>query len=81
MYIKVKVFPKSKKEVIEKISENRFEIKVKEKAEKNEANKKILEILSKYFKIEEKNIKIINGHHHHSKLLSIDEDVVGGKGD
>ena len=39
MYIKVRVFPKSKKEEIKKISDNHYEIKVKEKAERNEANK------------------------------------------
>ncbi|MFH0845843.1 MAG: DUF167 domain-containing protein [Patescibacteria group bacterium] len=84
MYIKVKVFPKSRKEEIIyrgdlKIplnERNRFEIKVKEKAERNMANKKVLEILAKYFKIEEKDLKIISGHQHPSKLLSINDDVL-----
>lgn len=71
MYIKVKAFPRSKKEEIKKVAENRFEIKVKEKAEKNLANQRIIEILAEYFGIEGKDVKIVNGHHHPSKLISI----------
>ena len=71
MYIKVKAFPKAKKEEIKEITENRFEIKVKEKAEKNLANKRIIEMLAQYFGIEEKDVKIINGHRHPSKLIGI----------
>jgi len=73
MYIKVIVFPKAKKEEFKKISENRFEIKVKEKAERNQANQKIIELLADYFKIKTKDVKIISGHHHPNKLISIKE--------
>lgn len=75
MYIKVRVFPKSKKEEFKEVGENRFEIKIKEKAERNLANNKVLEILANYFKIRVEDIKIINGHHHPIKLIKI------GKGD
>lgn len=74
MYIKIKVFPKSKKEGLTKTGENRFEIKVKEKAEKNLANNRVLEILASYFKIKKEDVKIINGHHHPTKLLKIGKD-------
>ncbi|MCK5286023.1 MAG: DUF167 domain-containing protein [Candidatus Pacebacteria bacterium] len=78
MYIKVKVFPKSKKEEIKKTKgqENRFEVKVKEKAEKNLANTRVLELLAEYFEINKKDISIINGHHHPIKLLRINDDVL-----
>lgn len=72
MYIKVRVYPKSKKEIFQRKDENHFVIFVKEKAEKNNANKRILEILGEYFGIEAKKIKIVNGHHSPSKLLSVD---------
>ncbi len=71
MYIKVRVYPKSKKEELKKLSENRFEIKVKEKAERNIANKRIIQILAEYFKVDYKEIKIVNGYHSPSKLISI----------
>ncbi len=71
MYIKVKAFPKSKQEEIKEVAEGRFEIKVKEKAEKNLANQRIIEIVASHFKVDKKDVRIINGHHHQSKLLSI----------
>ena len=76
MYIKVKVFPKSKKEVINQIASNRFEIRVREKAERNLANNKVLEIIAEFFGINKKGVKIISGHHHASKLLKVSDDVL-----
>lgn len=73
-YIKVTVFPESKKEEINLIGDNRFEIKVKEKAENNQANKKIIEILKSHFKNPEGGVKIINGHHSRIKLLKIGKE-------
>ncbi|PIP86552.1 hypothetical protein COV42_02390 [Candidatus Campbellbacteria bacterium CG11_big_fil_rev_8_21_14_0_20_44_21] len=71
MYLRVKVFPKSKKESFEKRGDDEFLISVKEPAQKNLANKKVLEILSQNLKIPLKNIRIINGHHSRTKLISI----------
>ena len=76
MYIKVRVYPKSKKEEFEKISENKFNIKVKQKAERNLANKRVVEIIAKYFEVREKDVKIVNGHRSPSKLISINLDSV-----
>jgi len=44
MSIKVKVFPDSKKDEIIKKEDDRFEIKVREKAEGGLANRKVIEI-------------------------------------
>ena len=74
VYIKVKVFPKSKKDNLLKIKDDYFEVRVKDKAEKNLANKKVMCLLSDFFAIETKKIKIINGHRSPSKLISIDVD-------
>jgi len=74
MYIKVRVYPKSKKEEFVELKENHFEIKVKEKAERNMANRKVIELLAKKFEVAENKIKIINGHRSPSKLLSIGVD-------
>ncbi|MCK5589136.1 MAG: DUF167 domain-containing protein [Candidatus Pacebacteria bacterium] len=71
MYIKVKLHAKSNKEKIVRISEDKFEIWIKEKAENNLANKRLLEILPNQFKEKIKRIQIINGHHKPSKLLKI----------
>ena len=71
MYIRVKAFPKSKKESLNQSSQGRFEIRIKEKAERNMANQRIIEILAEHFGVDEKDVRIVNGHHHQSKLISI----------
>ena len=75
VYIKVKVQAGAKKEILKQVSENRFEISVKEKAERNMANKRILEMLADFFKLSEGKVRIINGHQSPSKLLVIDKNV------
>jgi uncharacterized protein YggU (UPF0235/DUF167 family) len=49
MYIHVRAHPKSKNEILEKLKDDHFEIWVKEPAEKNLANKKIIELLKNHF--------------------------------
>ncbi|MEK9185128.1 MAG: DUF167 family protein [Patescibacteria group bacterium] len=68
MYIKLRVITNAKKEKIEKISEDHFEIWVKEKAERNMANRRVIEIMKEYFNTGK--IKIISGHHSPSKIIS-----------
>lgn len=76
MYIKIIAHVNSKKEEIKEIKEAHFEIWLKEKAEKNMANKKIIQILADFFKISAKNIRIVNGHHHPHKLLVVDKKML-----
>ncbi len=71
MYIKVRVTAGSKKEIIEKKSEDHYIISVKEKAKMNMANKRVLEIIASIYHIPTKSVRIINGHQSPSKILSI----------
>lgn len=71
MYIHLKVKTKQKEEYFKPLKEGYFEVSVKEKAEKNQANKRILELLKQYFN--KSKVKIINGHHSPSKLISIED--------
>ena len=71
MFIKVNVQTSSRKEIVEKKSENHFIISVKEPPERNLANDRICEIISLLFKVSRKAVRIINGHHSSSKMLSI----------
>jgi len=75
MYIKVVVNANSKKENLIKKNKDHFEISVKEKAENNMANKKVIELLSHYFTVPIGKVRIINGHHHPHKLLVIDKEI------
>ena len=72
MYIHVKVTAGAKEEKVEKKSDTQFVISVREDAERNMANKRIVEIFRGLFNTGK--VRIINGHHSSSKLLSIDVD-------
>ena len=74
MYIKVKVEAGVKKEKIEKKSENKFSISVKEPAERNLANTRIREIIASIYEINIKSVRIISGHQNPSKILSVNID-------
>ena len=74
MYIKVKVTPSSKKEKIEKINDNTFSISVKEPAERNLANNRVIDLIARHFNINPKKVRMISGHHNRNKMLSVDID-------
>jgi uncharacterized protein YggU (UPF0235/DUF167 family) len=74
MYVKVKVKPGSKKEIVERISDDTFHISTKVKAERGEANKRVCEIIREIFNNPPGGVIIINGHHSSTKLLKVGED-------
>jgi uncharacterized protein YggU (UPF0235/DUF167 family) len=76
MYIRVKAFPGSKKESVERIGESEYAIHIKEKAERNMANKRIIEIIAETYEVSSKRVRIINGHHSPTKLISIIDDSI-----
>lgn len=71
MYIKVRVKAGAKKDEIEQVNENTFNVSVKADARQNMANKSVVRIVAKYLEIEENKVRIINGHQSPSKLISI----------
>lgn len=72
MYIHAKVTAHAKEEKIEKKSDTQFLVRVREEVEMNMANKRIVEIFRKMFGTGK--VRIVNGHHSPSKLLSVDID-------
>jgi uncharacterized protein (TIGR00251 family) len=73
MFIKVKVKTGAKKEKILKKSEDHFDIEVKEPAERNLANNRVIELVRDYFKVYNGDVRIVNGHHSPSKIISLDK--------
>ena len=71
MYIKVRVKTGQKKESVEQLSESSFKISVKEKAERNSANARVIQIIAEKIGVPAKKVRIISGHRAPSKLLSI----------
>lgn len=71
-YIHIKVAAGVKKESFKKKTKDHFKISVKEKAERNMANSRVLELVAEYFEIPKNKVRIVNGHRHPSKLLVIE---------
>ncbi|MBU4369945.1 DUF167 domain-containing protein [Patescibacteria group bacterium] len=71
MLINVRVFPDSKQEKIIKKTENSFEIKVKEKSVQGQANQAVINVLSLYFNIPNKKIKLVKGFRQRNKVFKI----------
>lgn len=70
MYIKIRVITDARKETFTKVSNDECHISVKEKAERNEANRRVLEIIKEQYLCGR--VKLVSGHHHPSKIVSID---------
>jgi len=71
-YIHVKVTAGAGKESLKQKSEDHFEISVREKAERNMANARVLELVAEHFKVPKNKVRIVNGHRSPSKLLVVE---------
>ncbi len=71
MYIKVKVTPESKRDILQRIHEESFKISVTDKANHNLANKKTLELLARHLAVPTKNLRIITGHRKPQKIIYV----------
>jgi uncharacterized protein YggU (UPF0235/DUF167 family) len=71
-YIHVKVTAKAKKESLKQKSKDHFEISVREPAERNMANARVLDLVALHFKVSKNKVRIVNGHRSLSKLLVVD---------
>ncbi|HLP86673.1 MAG TPA: DUF167 domain-containing protein [Candidatus Paceibacterota bacterium] len=72
MYIKVRVLAGAKKENVSKKNKDTYIISVREKAERNLANKRICEIMAGIFNISTKKVRIVSGHQSPSKIIAVD---------
>jgi len=71
MHIRVIVFPESKKEEIEKLSENKIILKIKEKAQKGEANQKVIKVLKEFYPSSK--IRMVKGGKSKNKIFYLYE--------
>lgn len=72
-YIHAKVTAGAKKESLKQKNKDHFLISVKEKAERNLANKRVIELVAEYFKVPVPSVRIINGHKNPSKLIVVED--------
>lgn len=74
MYVKVRVYPGNKKEVVIKLDDNYYEIRVKEPAERNLANSRVRQLIGREYGVTEKQVRLVTGHHSPVKILDVTVD-------
>lgn len=72
-YITVRVFAGSKKEKINRIDDNEFEVQVKEPAQQNLANTRVRQMIAGQLGVRIEDVRIISGHHSQKKILSVND--------
>lgn len=72
MYIRVHVVAGSRKESLTRISDDHFDATVRQTAERNMANRRVVQMLAEHFTIAPNKVRIISGHHSPGKIVSID---------
>lgn len=73
MLIKVRVMAGAKEETVKRTTKDRFSIAVKEPAERNLANRRVVELVAQYYHVPAKAVRMVSGHHSPSKTLSLPE--------
>ena len=71
MYVKVRVVAGSKKEELIKMGTDNFRVFIRERAERNLANRRVAELIAMHYKIQVRRVRIISGHTSPPKILSI----------
>lgn len=72
MYIKIRVTAGAKEEKFVQKTKDHFTVSVREVAERNLANGRVLELMARHFKLPKGKVRIISGHHSPSKILNVD---------
>ncbi|HRY82287.1 MAG TPA: DUF167 domain-containing protein [Candidatus Moranbacteria bacterium] len=71
MRIYVKVIPRSSKNLVEKISEGEYKVKLTAPPVQGEANKMLVEILADYFDVSKSQVEIIGGKSARIKIVNM----------
>ncbi len=74
MKIKVKVKPNSKKEIVQRQEDGSYLVRVNTPPVEGKANKKVIELLAKFFKTAKSNIVLCSGPKSRVKTLEIIEE-------
>ncbi len=72
MYVRVHAIPGARKESVTKEKNGVLQIMVREKAERNMANKRIREILAREYSVPLTQVTLLTGHRSSSKMYSIE---------
>jgi len=72
MYVRVRVTPGAKKEVVEKLDDLRYQMTVKEPAVNNLANTRVKELLCDVYRVESGKVRLIAGHRSPNKIFDVE---------
>jgi len=72
MYVKVRVIPGAKKESFEPKGIDTFAASVREPAEQNLANRAVLLLVARHFKVTPGKVRLVSGHRSRSKVFSVE---------
>lgn len=61
----------AKKELVAKKSPDLYDIAVREPAERNLANRRVLELVARELGVSVGKVRLVSGHHNPSKILSV----------
>jgi uncharacterized protein (TIGR00251 family) len=75
MYIHIRVTPKAKRECIIETKKDHYAVSVREPAERNMANSRVIEMVRELWP-EARMVRIVSGHTSPSKIVSVDEGGV-----
>jgi uncharacterized protein YggU (UPF0235/DUF167 family) len=71
MFIRVRVESKSKKEEIEALDDGTLLFRVREMPERNEANRRVVQLLNTHYDVKKGTVRIILGHKSPNKIVEI----------
>jgi len=69
MYLKVRVITDAPKEVVQKTEDDLIEMYIREPAERNLANRRVLQIIKEMYP--DQAVRMIKGHHSPSKIIQV----------
>jgi len=72
MYVHARVRAGQKKEGLAAVSKDRLQIAVKEPAEQNLANRRVMVLVARHYKVAVDKVRLISGHRSPSKIFSVD---------
>lgn len=74
MYISVRVVAGAKREEVKELPKGRLEVRVKEPAKQNLANKRVQALVAERYELPLHKVHLISGHHTPAKLFAVDID-------
>jgi uncharacterized protein YggU (UPF0235/DUF167 family) len=71
VHIKVRVSVETKKDEVAELAPDTLIVSVRAKPERNQANRRVIELVAEHLGVAVGQIRIIHGHHNPAKILEI----------